>query len=131
MSVFTEAELEYFAGQRLGRIATVGPDGQPHVVPTSFRGMGGPRDELLADLESGLLAMEAGEGDSETVNAVFLALQTSRLTDLLTLVREVPISGLAVTMPLKRAVLDPISPQPRRNNSNASNVRPDHRCTRI
>lgn len=37
MSVFTEKELEYFAGQRLGRIATVGPDGQPHVVPTSFR----------------------------------------------------------------------------------------------
>jgi len=37
MSVFTDAELEYMAGQRLGRIATVGPDGQPHVVPTSFR----------------------------------------------------------------------------------------------
>src|ERR1041385_9257117 len=37
MSVFTEAELEYLAGQRLGRIATVGADGQPHVVPTSFR----------------------------------------------------------------------------------------------
>jgi pyridoxamine 5'-phosphate oxidase family protein len=37
MSVFTEKELEYLAGQRLGRIATVGADGQPHVVPTSFR----------------------------------------------------------------------------------------------
>ena len=37
MSVFTEAEIEYFAGQRLGRIATVGADGRPHVVPTSFR----------------------------------------------------------------------------------------------
>ncbi len=37
MSVFTEGELRYLAGQRLGRIATVGPDGQPHVVPTSFR----------------------------------------------------------------------------------------------
>ena len=37
MSVFTDKELEYLAGQRLGRIATVGPDGQPHVVPTSFR----------------------------------------------------------------------------------------------
>jgi pyridoxamine 5'-phosphate oxidase family protein len=37
MSVFTDQELEYLAGQRLGRIATVGPDGQPHVVPTSFR----------------------------------------------------------------------------------------------
>ena len=37
MSVFTDKELEYLAGQRLGRIATVGPDGQPHVVPTTFR----------------------------------------------------------------------------------------------
>ncbi len=37
MSVFTDKELDYLAGQRLGRIATVGPDGQPHVVPTSFR----------------------------------------------------------------------------------------------
>ena len=37
MSVFTDKELAYLGGQRLGRIATVGPDGQPHVVPTSFR----------------------------------------------------------------------------------------------
>ena len=37
MSVFTDAELDYLAGQQLGRIATVGADGQPHVVPTSFR----------------------------------------------------------------------------------------------
>ena len=36
MSVFTDKERDYLAGQRLGRIATVGPDGQPHVVPTSF-----------------------------------------------------------------------------------------------
>ena len=37
MSAFTELEIEYMAGQRLGRIATVGADGQPHVVPTTFR----------------------------------------------------------------------------------------------
>jgi pyridoxamine 5'-phosphate oxidase family protein len=37
MSVFTDKELEYLKEQRLGRIATVGADGQPHVVPTSFR----------------------------------------------------------------------------------------------
>jgi pyridoxamine 5'-phosphate oxidase family protein len=37
MSVFTANELDYLARQRLGRIATIGPDGQPHVVPTSFR----------------------------------------------------------------------------------------------
>lgn len=37
MSTFSDQELEYLAGQKLGRIATVGADGQPHVVPTSFR----------------------------------------------------------------------------------------------
>jgi pyridoxamine 5'-phosphate oxidase family protein len=36
MSAFTDKELNYLAEQRLGRIATVGADGQPHVVPTSF-----------------------------------------------------------------------------------------------
>jgi pyridoxamine 5'-phosphate oxidase family protein len=34
---FRQAQIEYLAGQRLGRIATAGADGKPHVVPTSFR----------------------------------------------------------------------------------------------
>ncbi len=33
-------------------------------------------EELLADLETGLLAMEEGQGDSETVNAVFRAVHS-------------------------------------------------------
>jgi pyridoxamine 5'-phosphate oxidase family protein len=37
MSVFTPAEVAYLQSQRLARIATSGPDGQPHVVPVSFR----------------------------------------------------------------------------------------------
>lgn len=37
MATFTEQERAYLAEQRLGRLATVGPNGQPHVVPTSFR----------------------------------------------------------------------------------------------
>ena len=36
MSVFSVIEREYLDGQRLGRLATVGPDGAPHVVPVSF-----------------------------------------------------------------------------------------------
>jgi 3-dehydroquinate dehydratase/shikimate dehydrogenase len=53
----------------------------------------------------------------ESVNAVYLGLQTSKLTDLLTLVRELPLSGMSVTMPLKQEVLkhlenmDPVSAQ--------------------
>jgi 3-dehydroquinate dehydratase/shikimate dehydrogenase len=41
----------------------------------------------------------------ETVNAVFLALETKRLSDLLKLVRELPVHGLAVTMPLKQEII--------------------------
>ena len=37
MSKFTPAEIAYLQSQRLGRLATVGPDKQPHVVPTGFR----------------------------------------------------------------------------------------------
>ena len=37
MSVFTEAELRYLTGGRqLGRLATVGADGTPHVVPVGW-----------------------------------------------------------------------------------------------
>ena len=37
MAELTPAQIEYLESQRLGRIATVGRDHQPHVVPTSFR----------------------------------------------------------------------------------------------
>lgn len=38
MSVFTKAELDYLQGEAgLGRIATVGPDGQPHVTPVGWQ----------------------------------------------------------------------------------------------
>ena len=36
MSAFTPPEIAYLTGQRMGRLATVGPDGQPHVVPLTF-----------------------------------------------------------------------------------------------
>ena len=37
MSVFSEAELSYLLGERrLGRIATTGKDGTPHVVPVGW-----------------------------------------------------------------------------------------------
>jgi pyridoxamine 5'-phosphate oxidase family protein len=37
VSVFREAELRYLAGGRqLGRLATVGADGTPHVVPVAW-----------------------------------------------------------------------------------------------
>lgn len=37
MSVFSEAELRYLGSRRPGRLATVGEDGHPRVVPVAFR----------------------------------------------------------------------------------------------
>ncbi len=34
---FTDQEISYLNWQRLGRLATVNADGQPHVVPVGFR----------------------------------------------------------------------------------------------
>lgn len=49
MSVFTTAELEYLGSPgRLGRLATVGADGTPHVVPVGFS-----RDPFLDWIEVG------------------------------------------------------------------------------
>ena len=51
----------------------------------------------------------------ETVNAVYLALQTNKADDLFKLAREIPIQGLSVTMPLKEDIIpllertDPLS----------------------
>ena len=51
----------------------------------------------------------------ETLNAVYLALQTGKISDLLKLIHEVPIQGLSVTMPLKQEIMahlertDPLS----------------------
>ncbi len=44
----------------------------------------------------------------EGVNAVLLPLKTGELADLLTLVRELPLAGAAVTMPLKQRSCCPI-----------------------
>lgn len=51
----------------------------------------------------------------ETVNAVYVALQTRDAGELLNLAREIPLGGFSVTMPLKQAILpllersDPLS----------------------
>ncbi len=51
----------------------------------------------------------------ETVNAVYLALQTARVEDLVALIGQIPIHGVSVTMPHKQAILphlehtDPLS----------------------
>jgi pyridoxamine 5'-phosphate oxidase family protein len=34
--VFTDLELEFLRSQRIGRLATIGPTGWPHVVPVMY-----------------------------------------------------------------------------------------------
>ena len=41
----------------------------------------------------------------ETVNAVYLALQTTRVNDLVKLIHEIPLQGVSITMPLKEDIL--------------------------
>jgi pyridoxamine 5'-phosphate oxidase family protein len=36
MSTFTQDEIEYLGSGLLGRLATVGPDGIPHVAPVGM-----------------------------------------------------------------------------------------------
>src|SRR5271156_743768 len=51
----------------------------------------------------------------ETVNAVYLALQTTKVSDLIKLVHDIPVQGLSITMPLKQEIMahlektDPLS----------------------
>jgi pyridoxamine 5'-phosphate oxidase family protein len=52
-ATFTQAELEYLAAQPLGRLATAGADGRPHVVPNSFR-----VNEELGTIDCGGLHVE-------------------------------------------------------------------------
>ena len=42
----------------------------------------------------------------ETVNAVYLALQATKLNDLLKLIQEIPIQGLSITMPHKQEIME-------------------------
>jgi pyridoxamine 5'-phosphate oxidase family protein len=37
MMALTQAEIDYLAGQQLGRLATIQPDGSPQVKPVGFR----------------------------------------------------------------------------------------------
>ncbi len=37
MASFSDIEIQYIQSQKLGRLATLGPDGAPHVVPNSVR----------------------------------------------------------------------------------------------
>jgi pyridoxamine 5'-phosphate oxidase family protein len=37
MSVFSDGEIEYLQNKTMGRLATIGSDGRPHLVPLTYR----------------------------------------------------------------------------------------------
>jgi pyridoxamine 5'-phosphate oxidase family protein len=57
MSTFTGAEIEFLNSQRLGRLATVGADGMPHVMPVA----------VFYDPEAEALVIGANADFGETV----------------------------------------------------------------
>jgi pyridoxamine 5'-phosphate oxidase family protein len=57
MSAFTDAEIEFVNSQRLGRLATVGADGMPHVVPVA----------VFYDPDADALVIGANAGFGEAV----------------------------------------------------------------
>ena len=61
MSVFQKSEVDYMIGGRqLGRLATVGADGTPHVVPVAFI-YNAVRDTLAAQFDLTRLEGFVGE----------------------------------------------------------------------
>lgn len=82
-----------------------------HVEPSTrvYGVIGNPIRQSLSPL------MQNTAFRRETVNGVFLALETKKLSDLLNLARELPLAGFAVTMPFKQDILvhlektDPLS----------------------
>jgi pyridoxamine 5'-phosphate oxidase family protein len=88
MSVFTEAEIGYLRRQTMGRLATVGRDGQPHVIPLTFRfnpdedtidvgGVGFPSGKKWRDLQSNrqvtILIDDAVPGEAHAIEVRGLA----------------------------------------------------------
>ena len=61
MSAFTEAEIEFVSSQRLGRLATVGADGMPHVIPVAVF--------YDAQTDALVIGADAGYGDALMVKS--------------------------------------------------------------
>jgi pyridoxamine 5'-phosphate oxidase family protein len=92
--VFSAAELDFLRSQRIGRFATVGPSGWPHVAPVMY----------AVDDEGAL------EFDVDGVKLRNLAHEprTSMVVDAMGPKRGVAIQGHARLIAPERARLDPV-----------------------
>ena len=92
--LFTPGELEFLRSQRIGRFATVGPSGWPHVVPVMY----------AVDDEGGL------EFDVEGVKLrnVSAEPRTAMVVDAMGPKRGVAIQGQVRLIAADRARLEPV-----------------------
>jgi pyridoxamine 5'-phosphate oxidase family protein len=96
MAIFTEAELAYLRGQRLARLATLGPDGAPQVRPVGFAldpetgtidipGLDNPSTQkwrnVLRDPRVSFVVDDGGEGQGWNPRALEIRGEAEALSD--------------------------------------------------
>jgi pyridoxamine 5'-phosphate oxidase family protein len=91
---FSEAELEFLRSQRIGRFATVGPTGWPHVVPVMY-----------AVDDSGALEFDV---DGVKLRNLTAEPRSAMVVDAMGPKRGVSIQGFARLVSPERARLEPV-----------------------
>ncbi len=94
MDAFTDSELRYLRSQLLGRLATVGPDGMPHVVPLGYRH--DPDDDTIVVGSAGDMAASKKYRDVERTGKATLVVDDLASTNPWT-PRGIEIRGVAQT----------------------------------
>jgi pyridoxamine 5'-phosphate oxidase family protein len=94
MGTFTDAEIEYLTSQPLGRLATVGRDGKPHVTPVGV--FYDPADDAIVVGGAGDMAASKKFRDAQQRPDVSIVVDDIASTDPWT-VRGIEIRGLAET----------------------------------
>jgi pyridoxamine 5'-phosphate oxidase family protein len=94
MALFSESELEFLRSQRIGRFATVGPSGWPHVTPVMY-----------AVDDSGSLEFDV---DGVKLRNLTAEARSAIVVDAMGPKRGVAIQGLARVVSPGRARLEPV-----------------------
>jgi pyridoxamine 5'-phosphate oxidase family protein len=94
MALFSDSELEFLRSQRIGRFATVGPSGWPHVAPVMY-----------AIDDSGALEFDV---DGVKLRNLSAEPRTAMVVDAMGPKRGVAIQGVARLIAPERARLEPL-----------------------
>lgn len=94
MALFSDSELEFLRSQRIGRFATIGPTGWPHVVPVMY-----------AVDDSGSLEFDV---DGVKLRNLTAEPRAAMVVDAMGPKRGVSIQGFARVIAPERARLEPV-----------------------